>query len=57
MDKVTIVWQVEDVKSLHPEFTDEQCRETLARFEKHHEGSMDAMWSDLQYHADVVAES
>jgi hypothetical protein len=56
MDKVEFVWQIEDVKELHPEFTLEQCRDTLRRFDKRNESSMSAMWDELAWHADDVAE-
>jgi hypothetical protein len=55
MDEVVFKWVIEDVRWLHPEFTPEQCRETLARFDRHNEGSMEQMWRDLRLHADEVA--
>lgn len=49
---VAISWHIDDVKSLDDTLTDEQAREILANFERHHEGSMETMWEDLQYHVD-----
>lgn len=49
-DAIAISWHIDDVKSLDDSLTDEQAREILANFERHHEGSMEQMWDDLQYH-------
>ena len=56
-DKFIITWQVADVHGLledmeAPKITDEQAVEVLKRFERHHEGSMEQMFLDLQYHLD-----
>lgn len=50
--QVAIVWSIEDVKELDESLTDEQALEVLKNFENHHEGSMEQMWLDLQYHLD-----
>ncbi len=55
-DAIAISWHIDDVKGLDSSLTDEQAREILARFEKHHEGSMEAMWWDLQFHIDNFKE-
>lgn len=53
-DTVSFSWHIEDVKSINDKLTDEQAREVLGNFEKHHEGSMEAMWEDLAYHVREV---
>lgn len=55
-DKISLVWSIEDVKSLDSTLTDEECREVLRNFERHHEGSMEQMWLDLRYHIDCLKE-
>lgn len=49
-DSITITWNIEDVKSLDNTLTDDEARQVLQAFERHHDGSMDAMWQDLKYH-------
>lgn len=56
-DKFIITWQIDDVKSVDEDLTDEQCVEILERFEHHHEGSMEAMWWDLEYHVGEFKEA
>lgn len=58
---VTITFHIDDVLGLEPNsgdlkdaLTDEEALEVLRNFERHHEGSMESMWVDLQYHADEV---
>lgn len=51
-NKIAITWSIEDVKSLDASLTDEQAREVLHNFSRHHDGSMEQMWLDLQYHVD-----
>lgn len=49
--QVAFVWSIEDVKFLiEDEISDEQAFEILQRFDNHHEGSMEQMWHDLEYH-------
>lgn len=57
VEDVTITWNVEDVKSLDPTLRQDECREILQVFERHHEGSMEQMWLDLQYHVDEYKEN
>ena len=54
--QIAIIWSIEDVKSLDDTLTDEQAFEVLQNFEHHHEGSMEQMWHDLQYHVDEYKE-
>lgn len=48
--KIAFVWGVEDVIGLDPSLTEEQAWEVLQAFEHHHEGSMESMWADLEFH-------
>lgn len=56
-DAIAISWHIDDVKGLDGTLTDEEAREILANFNKHHEGSMEQMWHDLQYHIDYYKEN
>lgn len=49
-DAIAISWHIEDVKAIDNDLTDEQARKVLANFAKHHDGSMEQMWVDLEYH-------
>ena len=51
-DKAVIVWQIEDVKSLDETLSDQAASTILENFERNHDGSMEQMWLDLQYHID-----
>jgi hypothetical protein len=53
---IEISWHIDDVKSLDNTLTDEQAREVLARFDHHHEASMETMWDDLKFHIDLYRE-
>ena len=53
-DAVAFSWHKDDFKKIDPDLKDEQARQVLANFEKHHEGSQEAMWLDLEYHVDEL---
>lgn len=55
--QIAIVWDIDDVKGLDDSVSDAQAMEVLRNFERHHEGSMEQMWYDLQYHLDEVKGS
>lgn len=60
-DAVAISWHIDDVKDLYwtryeKEMTDDEAREILANFAHNHDGSMTAMWDDLQFHVDNFEE-
>lgn len=62
-DAIAISWHIDDVMSIEPRsgdlkdaLTEDEARQVLANFERHHEGSMESMWEDLKYHADLVRE-
>ena len=51
-DAIMISWHIDDIKGLDDSLTDDEAREILENFDRHHEGSMEAMWDDLKYHID-----
>lgn len=55
-DAIALSWHIQDVKEFDPELTDQQARQILANFADHHDGSMQAMWDDLQYHVQKFKE-
>lgn len=55
-DAIAISWHIDDVKAIDDSLTDEQAREVLRRFENHHEGSMESMWWDLEFHVNELKE-
>lgn len=55
--EIAIIWSIDDVLGLDDSLTDEQAFEVLKRFENHHEGSMEQMWWDLEYHLDEYKSS
>jgi len=50
--QIAIIWSIEDVKSLDDTLTDDQAFMVLQAFELNHDGSMLAMWEDLQLSLD-----
>ena len=55
-DAIAFSWHIDDVKYIDENLTDEQAREILARFAKHHDGSQEQMVEDLAYHVDLFKE-
>ena len=47
---IAISWHVDDVISLDSSLSVEQAKTILKSFENNHDGSMNQLWQDLQYH-------
>lgn len=54
MDKISIVWGIEDVKAVAPKLTDAQCREVLQTAERQHDASVGINWDVLKFHAENI---
>lgn len=49
---ISIIWSIDDIQMIDPSISDNDARVILHNFDNHHEGSMEAMWQDLEYHID-----
>lgn len=56
-DEISIVWSIEDVKSLDDSLTDDECREILQAAVNNHDATIGINWDVLQYHIDELKES
>ena len=54
--QIAAIWSIEDVKTLRPDFSDEQAWEVLRRTEKYHDCNYGITWETLNCHADVLDE-
>lgn len=55
-DAIAISFHIEDLQYIDDTLTDQEAREVLARFEKHHEGSDESLWEDIKLHIDMYRE-
>lgn len=47
-DEMKVSWHIDDIKSIRPEFTDEECREVLRIAKKNHDASIGINWDVLE---------
>jgi hypothetical protein len=47
-----LFWGIDDVKSVRPDLTDEQCEQVLDRCEHKHDASIGINWYVIEAHAD-----
>lgn len=56
-DSIAVIWTVDDVKSVRPDLTDEQCRQVLAAVDHNHDASLGITWETLANEAwDLVPD-
>lgn len=56
-DEILISWCVDDVKSIAPDLTNEQCREVLCRAKQDHDATIGINWEVLEVIADAVRDA
>lgn len=57
IDEITIVWGIDDVKSIAEDLTDDQCREVLQMAKNNHDANVGINWEVLEQYAEEVKNS
>jgi hypothetical protein len=52
--RVAILWDIDDVKSVRPDLTDDQCMEVLDRCDNKHDANFGINWLVIEIHADYL---
>ena len=52
--EITITWCIEDVETIAPDLTREQCSRVLEYVDKYHDCESGISWSTLEWWASVV---
>jgi hypothetical protein len=52
--KIAVIWCIEDVQSLRPDLTDDQCWEVLQQADRRHDAEVGINWEVLSCHADMI---
>jgi len=52
--RIAIFWGIDDVKSVRPDLTDDQCMQVLDRCEHEHDAGIGINWDVIQFHADFM---
>jgi len=55
--QIAVIWSIEDVQAVRPDFTDEQCWEVLQAARHYHDATVGINWDVLRCHADMVVDS
>lgn len=51
---IASIWHIDDVKEVHPGFTDAQAMETLESVQRNHDAEIGINWEVLRLHADFI---
>jgi hypothetical protein len=53
-NSIAIIWCIDDVKSIRPDLSDNECMEVLSKQEHKHDASMGVSWDTLEWYADYL---
>lgn len=51
-NSIAIIWAIEDVKSIRPDLSDDECLEVLGYVDRKHDASLGVCWETIELHAD-----
>tara|TARA_R100000988_G_scaffold103120_1_gene80950 strand:+ start:2015 stop:2266 length:252 start_codon:yes stop_codon:yes gene_type:complete len=51
-NSIAIIWEIDDVKSVRPDLTDDECMEVLGYVDRKHDASLGVCWETLECHCD-----
>ena len=54
---IAIIWSIQDVKTMRPDLTDEQCMDVLETVEHWHDASVGVRWDTLEIWAEELSPS
>jgi hypothetical protein len=49
--QIAIIWSIEDVKSIRPDLSDDECMEVLGMVQNKHDASLGVTWDTLDFWA------
>jgi hypothetical protein len=55
-DRISVVWHIDDVKSIDDSLTDDQCRAVLGMAERKHDANEGINWQVLDIWIDYIKE-
>ena len=53
-NSIAIIWEIEDVKSIRPDLTDNECLDVLCFADRKHDASLGICWDTLEWHCDYL---
>ena len=53
-NSIAIIWELDDVKSLRSDLTDDECMEVLGYVDRKHDASLGVTWETLEWHCDYL---
>jgi hypothetical protein len=52
--EIAVIWCIEDVQSVRPDLSEDQCWEVLQLVERHHDANIGICWTTLEIVADML---
>ena len=53
VNEIAIIWDINDVKSIDPDLSDDDCREVLIRAQDDHDANEGINWNVLESHVNM----
>jgi len=53
-NSIVVIWEIDDIKILRPDLTDDECMEVLDYTERKHDASLGVSWDTLEWNADYL---
>ena len=53
-NSIAIIWEIDDVKSVRPDLTNDECMEVLGYIDRKHDATLGVSWDTLRWHCDYL---
>jgi len=53
-NSIAIIWEIDDIKSIRPDLTDDECMEVLDFADRKHDATLGICWDTLEWHCDYL---
>tara|TARA_R100000781_G_scaffold105605_1_gene69426 strand:+ start:28 stop:381 length:354 start_codon:yes stop_codon:yes gene_type:complete len=53
-NSIVIIWEIDDIKNIRPDLTDDECMEVLDYAERKHDATLGITYDTLEWHCDYL---
>ena len=53
-NSIAIVWEIDDIRNIRPDLTDDECMEVLGYIDRKHDATLGITYDTLEWHCDYL---
>lgn len=53
-NSIAIIWEIDDIKNIRPDLTDDECMEVLGYADRKHDATLGITYDTLEWHCDYL---